>query len=752
MNAISTLPEPSTAQERLRAAKRKAKELRLERKARELEDSNDMMESLAVTGGPNGDWVGSFYQMLDRWNQAQAYFLGATNPNDRKYGRNWPIFLNEVDLRVARMPSRILTSTNNYAIGILEGWLSYMVGEGYIKHVQPKHGKDALVPKPILAKLQAVIDDFADRNDWDGGERPGLEEEFIRRPEVDGASILCLHEDDAGLTWASTIEPEQVTQPPGSDMDYFFGIYCPKDNPQKPEKFYITPLYGDAVEGSEYDAEQIVYYKTNVMRQMKVGFPSFTFSTLNTLDLADQLRQSMGVGGKIQASIALIRQHDNASKENVQSFTETIADFQRRSLTGATENVRQYTPGGIEDIPKGLQYAEPPSTQATPGHIQILHACLRAAAVRYNMPDWLSSGDASSNTYSNSVATGSTFGRRIIREQKRPAHVFKRVFWWALSSRCERAGVITATGEDGQVYSMPWEQLKNLVEIVVTPASPEERDKKEEADRLAELVRETLMSPQQAIVELGHDVEETKSQIKAWREDMAPPPALPGVPGVPGDPAQPSEKRPGETPSAAPSLPMRESAPQPIVVQLAMPEPSAPKVEEPAWIELPDDLLESIMPEEIRGEMSAELLEQQEARERAEEERERLLREEREEMARRRTEDIERAEQQRAEEERRQKDADAKLNALTEAQEQTRQAVQQSQEASTALAAILESNRKTLEMIAVSQASTAAALAELAKAVGQQKEIIVNLPERKPVAFEAIKGQDGRMRIQPIEE
>src|SRR5262245_3574041 len=108
----ATLPGPSAE---LRAARRKNRELRQLREARRIEESNRLMEAMGIG---STDWVGSFYAMIERFSQAQMNFMGATSVNDRRWGRNWPIFLTEQDLQIARMPSRLLTATNPYAIGL----------------------------------------------------------------------------------------------------------------------------------------------------------------------------------------------------------------------------------------------------------------------------------------------------------------------------------------------------------------------------------------------------------------------------------------------------------------------------------------------------------------------------------------------------------------------------------------------------------------------------------------------------------
>ncbi len=509
----------------LTAARAKRRELRQQRRARKLEHENQLMESCGIPGG-SAQWVGDFYNMLDRWNQQ---FVGATNINDRRFGRNIPMWMNEIDLQVARMPSRILASTNDYAIGLLEGWTSFILGEGYVFTIQAKPGKEAQVPKCILAKLTAVDEDFALRNQWEGGEQPGLEEELVQRPEVEGEDVGVLYEDDAGLTWLNICEPEQLTAPPGAGIDYLFGVYIPQGG-HRPEKYWLRGMNTD-LHGEEYDAEQIVHFKQNVMRGMKRGFPTFSFSHLDTLKLSNELRESLGTGARDQAAVAILRQWETATGEDMKDFTSKFADYTKTLPGGQQVPVTVSRPGTTMDAPKGMTFADPPNAKNALAHIQILHACLRAATVRYNAPDFLGSGDASSNTYDNADATDGLFGRRIIREQQRYKHTFHRIRWWALDTRCTRAGVVTAVDNDGQVYSMPWDQLRNLVELKVTPPPPKERDKDKEADRLTKLVQAKLMSPQQAIVELGEDVDETMEQIKTWQEEM-PPPAAPGADGA----------------------------------------------------------------------------------------------------------------------------------------------------------------------------------------------------------------------------
>ena len=548
----------------LKAQRRRLKTLQRQREAKLIERHNDLLESIGYGFGSN-EWAYNYYGMLDRFNQYSNNFIGVTTLNDRRYGRDYPIYMTEIDLQMLRMPSRLLCATNPYCIGILEGWISYIVGDGFTKVVQAKPGKEKLVPPCILSKLQTVIDDFAERNQWDGEELPGLEEELIWRREEDGEFVLCLHADDDGYGWVTTIEPEQLSAPPDAAMDYMFGVYTPSGS-QIPESYYIRPIddlsgkYGD-----DYDAEQIVHSKKNVKRQMKRGIPTFSFGTADTLDLADKLRQALGSGAAAQAKISIIRQWEGVTQQQVTSFQETFATYtQQTDPTCLGQNVptRVYPNGAELDIPKGMQYVAPPSAVNGAAHEQILQACIRGAAARFNAPEFWSS-DASNNNFSSAVVAGSLFDRRAIREQRSPAATFHRIFWWALDTRCKVVGEITATDDDGQVHTIRWDELKKMVEVKVTPASVETRNKKEEADTAIELVQAKLRSREQAIGDIGGDVEETVEQIKAEAADDAEQakllqPQMPGAAGAMG--GQPGAEQPqadggGEETAAEPETP-----------------------------------------------------------------------------------------------------------------------------------------------------------------------------------------------------
>lgn len=506
----------ATGHEALKRERRRNREIRESREAAKLGRTNDLLESTGMLSGV--DWTSSFYAFLDRWNQFQLSFSGVSTINDRRWGRDYPIYTSEVDLQLLRWPSRIVCRTNSYAIGMQEGLTSYVVGDGPEVSVQAKQGKEEQIPKPILAKLNEVTDEFADRNCWHGADVPGLAEELFQRGEEDGEYGLCLWEDDYGQCWADTFEPEQLTQPPGSDMDYLFGVYTPRGS-QRAAKYWLRGL-NTPEGGREYNAEQIAFFRNNVYRQMKRGIPSFSFSSKASFELADDLRQALGKGAKIQAGIAVLRQWESGTKQEAQNFTQAFSEFTMPMPGGATVPAQLSTPGQVLDAPKGMSFAPPPNAQNAQAHVAILNAVLRGGVARWNAPVWIASGDASENSYANALAYESPFARRVIRTQRRHEEVTRRVFWWALDRRCQRQGEVVAVGPDGQVYRMTWDELKKLVDVVVKFTPPEVRKKLEETQVATLAVQAGIMSPQEAIEERGGDVQQVISDRKAWEKEF----------------------------------------------------------------------------------------------------------------------------------------------------------------------------------------------------------------------------------------
>ena len=436
-----------------------------------------LTESMAV------DWVSPYLDLLDRYRHDPA-FSGPATYWQRRKGRNYPIFQSEQELALLRAPARVLCSISSYAIGMLEGLTSYVIGSGYTyraaKRKLERSSETSAAIDTLADACQAVIDEFLERSEWYGGERPGLEEELFWRSCEDGEFILCHYNID-GLTDVRTAEPEQLTCPPGESAigDYSFGVLTPHDDVQKPLGYYLQ--WGDThVDGEEYGPDEITHFRRNVKRSIKRGLTDFSFDTLDALELAGRLRTNLGDAAAQQASIVGVRQHSAGTEAEISAFVDADKDFDERDpLTGNQVPTKRMRRGGWEDMPEGMLYVAGPIAQSQPIHLQVLQGLLRSAGVRWNAPEWLPSADASGSNYAQSLTAESPFVKTVGRRQRAYKSAFTRTMWVVLTNAAN-AGLIHAAGRTWTI-----EEIRREVDILTEPPSPETRNKLGEAQQAA---------------------------------------------------------------------------------------------------------------------------------------------------------------------------------------------------------------------------------------------------------------------------
>lgn len=507
---------------KLRQAKRTNAYIRERLVRRGLERSSKMMESF------NADWTTVYGDMLDRFrNSDLGQFSAASTANDRRFGQNFPIAQTEVDLARLRMPSRILCSTNNYAIGLLTGLTSYVIGDGYKYKVAPISGMEDACPKELTASCQAIIDDFAKVNDWNGSEQPSIEDELFWRSCEDGEFFLRLFPQADGRTFLRTVEPEQVTAPPGmSQAEGMFGVITPENDTQDVRGYYV--FYGvDVSNGSVVHKDEIVHLRRNVKRSIKRGMPDFSFSSYDTLMLADKLRRAIGLGASIQASIAWVRQHEAATDEQVQSAIDALDNKDWNAPnpnTGKEDRYARFEPGTILDIDKGQTYTPPPSAGANgTAHLAILQMLAQAGGNRWNAPAWLATADNTSANYATALTEESPFVKTVTRTQRQYKGAFVRPYWFALQHFVQTRGGIVVNVKRGEAIEQnrySWDDIKRLIDIQVEAHSPEVRNKTEEAQANQIRIQGGWKSPQTVQAEEGLDGDREKTNILEWRDEM----------------------------------------------------------------------------------------------------------------------------------------------------------------------------------------------------------------------------------------
>jgi len=496
------------AVERIRSARLSVVERRTQRQ---------LTESISL------DWVTPYAEMLDVARQGRTgdpVFTGPAAYWNRRYGKDWPIHQTEQELALLRAPSRILCATALDAIALVSGVSAYVIGSGYTYRIA-KTDRESPVTDQFVRKLQGVVDDILEANDWEGSGQPGVEVEAFWRSLEDGEFLIRNHPQDDGTTEFRLVEPEQLTQPPGSNYyDWLYGVCTDPRDVQQPLAYWIQ--YGDSPsEGDEVEPELVTHFRRNGRRNQKRGLPDFTFQAYDVLATAGRLRLSLGGTSAKQASIEYVMEHESAVQEDVQAFRDAEADYTVQDpLTGQTSGARRWRRTEGLDIPKGQRYVDGPGPTHAEAHLSILQACQRGAVSRWNGFEWLISANASSNNLPQDLSAESPFVRRVLQEQKRYTRAFRKPVWAALEHWVRTRGFVA----DGRAWT--WDEITREVDLLVEAPSPETRNKQEESQRALSEIEAGVDSPQRFMQSQARDPEQIAADLKAW-EAMKPQPAAP---------------------------------------------------------------------------------------------------------------------------------------------------------------------------------------------------------------------------------
>lgn len=513
---------PGLTRDQVLQARRKVQLLRAEIEVAHLQQVQKLT-GRSVTESIGNYWMDVVGERLSRWSSDPSDMVWGIF-GSRRRGANYPIFQDETQLRLLVMQSRILCACNSYAIGLLEGLTSYVLADGMVYRATSKHSES---PQDELADaIQDLIDNFLESCGWYGGVEPGLEEELFKRSLRDGEYILCHWPQDDGSLQVRTVEPEQLTAKPGGGDEWLFGIRTPLDDVQKHEAYWVQ--WGEQLDDAEeYDSSRVIHFRRNVDRSIKRGIPDFSFSTEDILKIALDLRKNMGAGAAIQASYAGIRQHESATKADVQSMQELLSTYTATNPNTQNKEYFARFPIGMVDIPKGMQFVAPPNAQNAAAHVEILQACLRGAGQRWNCPEWLSSGDSSNNNYASSLTAESQFVKRVKREQRRYKSAFLETVWKAINHAiATRGGQLLVRKKrdddsglsDEKTYTL--KDVQRLIEIQVEAPNPEARDKLQEAQRDQIYIQAGVQSVQTTQQQLGLDPEQELVNAEEYQERM----------------------------------------------------------------------------------------------------------------------------------------------------------------------------------------------------------------------------------------
>jgi hypothetical protein len=529
---MTTSTTPPSEIDRLRAQRLA---LRLQLDIRRLQAAVRQQSPAEFTAAPAAELTEDFGDVVDRreyLSDTPEFGIPVQSPcavlSDRQEGKFWPIYQCEQDLaRIRGRAHNVATLTPMHA-GVVDALANYVIGAGFVFTAQPVVSRAAdLNIVELAAAVQETIDGFLDDNEFCGS----LDREAHARSRDDGEAFLLLTSRPAGRVEARFLECEQITQPADSrpledwlgcgeefPSSWTFGIHTPACETNRPLGYHVV-FDGTGLDWDYIPAGRLEHLKRNVPANAKRGVSDF-YPVLGDLEREAKLRRNTAHSAALQAAIAWILEPPAgtlSAQAQAPGSDLTVTRYQRPVAGGGSreQDVSLYPPGTILRPSAGMIYKPGPmGSERNPNFLLVGQYLLRAIAVRWNMPEYLISADASNANYASSLVAESPFVKAREADQQFYKRHFRSLLW----------KVVRLAWEAGRFarFAVSWEALASLVEIKVDAPAVATRDTLKLAQTQELQMQLGILSPRTAAAQAGLDYDaecQSKPGIRMSKEN-----------------------------------------------------------------------------------------------------------------------------------------------------------------------------------------------------------------------------------------
>jgi hypothetical protein len=425
--------------------------------------------------------------------------------SDRQEGKLWPIYRCEQDLaRIRGRAHNLITLTPTHT-GVLDALANYVLGPGFTFTAVPLDE----AARELASAAQATIDRFLDDNDFHGS----LDREAHNRSREDGEAFLALEMRPGARVGVRFLECEQITEPadPRPLEDWLgcgeefpscwkFGVHSPARETNQALGFHVV-YDGSGRDWDYVPVSRLEHFKRNVTANAKRGVSDF-FPVLGDLEREAKLRRNTAEGAALQAAIAWITETPPGTllaDAKAIASNDLVTDYQKPTKHGPKrQDVDLYPPGTVLRLSAGLQYKPGPmGAERNPNFILVGQYVLRGIAVRWNMPEYLISSDASNANYASSLVAESPFVKAREADQQFYRRHFGSLLWKVIRLAWE-AGRFARLG-------VSWETLEALVDLKIDAPAVATRDALRLAQTHEAQVNLGILSRRTAAAQAGLD-------------------------------------------------------------------------------------------------------------------------------------------------------------------------------------------------------------------------------------------------------
>lgn len=445
-----------------------------------------------------------------------GYGAAFTTINDRRDGKFLPVFETEQELAYIRATARAIASMDGIAIGAAESRANYVFGKNGLTF-SAQSAKDSEAPAGLADHVQRLIDRLLDDNDFLGD----MDREIFNRTSEDGECLVTISRHHHGVDW-SIIEPDQLCVPQdprglydwlaaehGVDCMVFvpswsFGVLTTARQTNKPLGYHVV-FDGSGRDWEFFPASQFMHFKRNVPRNVKRGLSDY-YPVYDDLRTEAKLAKNVGTGAALQAAIAWVEEYASGVTQpqvaalGTSQATSTITRTAANNGQQTTNQVRMNA-GSIIRVGAGKQYKPGPmGAERNPSFMLAAQYLLRRIGVRWVMPEYMISGDASNANYASTLVAESPFVKARENDQQGLCRRFELLLWKSLEM-LYRMGHF-------ERFGLPWDQVEALIDVVIDAPEVATRNALELAQRQEIEIRMGTLSARTAAVEAGRDYDD----------------------------------------------------------------------------------------------------------------------------------------------------------------------------------------------------------------------------------------------------
>jgi hypothetical protein len=407
---------------------------------------------------------------------------------NRERGEDYPIFRTENDLAMIRAMGDFFAKRSAGGVGPLSTLSNYVFSKGFA--VTAQAAERVVAPDELLVAVQKTINGFTEFNGFAGT----FDRELDHRSRRHGEALATLRPTACGNVRATFVEPSQLTEPTArtrqledwifdqglaecsGPSSWSFGVHTPEGRTNEALGYHF--VWNAA--GTNWDylpASRVVHVKRNVDACVKRGISDF-YACSEFLAHSEKLLRNTAMGSATQAAIAYIKEYadgvtrDQAIRQQSDKATRTA---QIPTAGGSTRSLyqRRFEPNTVLEVSAGQKYTSGPlGSERAPRFIEVIQAALRYVGVRWNMPEYMISGDASNANLASALVAESPFVKAREADQLVYSNVFRDLFWKVIRIRFE-AGAFS-----------PWvgsfAELQALIYLKIDPPSVATRDRAKE--------------------------------------------------------------------------------------------------------------------------------------------------------------------------------------------------------------------------------------------------------------------------------